>query len=68
MAKQPVTPMVAHATGRLFADLWLAGAPIPINAVWITATTHWIAAGTEVAYLKLADPKPRFKLANVSKD
>jgi predicted nucleic acid-binding protein len=36
---QPVTPGVARLYGRLFADLRRAGTPIPINDVWIAATT-----------------------------
>jgi tRNA(fMet)-specific endonuclease VapC len=35
----PVTPMVARRYGRLFADLRRAGTPIPINDLWIAATT-----------------------------
>jgi tRNA(fMet)-specific endonuclease VapC len=35
----PVTPSVAHHYGRLFADLRRAGTPIPINDIWIAATT-----------------------------
>jgi tRNA(fMet)-specific endonuclease VapC len=35
----PVTPMVARHYGRLFADLRRAGTPIPINDLWIAATT-----------------------------
>src|SRR5258708_14942387 len=35
----PVTPDVARRYGRLFADLRRAGTPIPINDVWIAATT-----------------------------
>jgi tRNA(fMet)-specific endonuclease VapC len=35
----PVTPMVARRYGRLFADLRRAGTPIPINDIWIAATT-----------------------------
>ncbi|HEX4961778.1 MAG TPA: type II toxin-antitoxin system VapC family toxin [Thermoanaerobaculia bacterium] len=35
----PVTPMVAHHYGRLFAELRRAGTPIPINDLWIAATT-----------------------------
>ena len=35
----PVTPAVARRYGRLFADLRRAGTPIPINDVWIAATT-----------------------------
>jgi tRNA(fMet)-specific endonuclease VapC len=35
----PVTPMVARHYGRLFADLRRAGTPIPINDIWIAATT-----------------------------
>ena len=36
----PVTPMVARRYGRLFADLRRAGTPIPINDIWIAATTQ----------------------------
>lgn len=36
----PVTPAVARRYGRLFADLRRAGTPIPINDIWIAATTH----------------------------
>jgi len=36
----PVTPAVARRYGRLFADLRRAGTPIPINDVWIAATTQ----------------------------
>ena len=35
----PVTPSVARNYGRLFADLRKAGTPIPINDIWIAATT-----------------------------
>jgi tRNA(fMet)-specific endonuclease VapC len=35
----PVTPTVARRYGRLFADLRRAGTPIPINDIWIAATT-----------------------------
>jgi tRNA(fMet)-specific endonuclease VapC len=35
----PVTASVAHHYGRLFADLRRAGTPIPINDIWIAATT-----------------------------
>ena len=35
----PVTPEVARRYGRLFADLRRAGTPIPINDVWIAATS-----------------------------
>jgi tRNA(fMet)-specific endonuclease VapC len=35
----PVTPSVARHYGRLFADLRRAGTPIPINDIWIGATT-----------------------------
>jgi len=35
----PVTPAVAHYYGRLFAGLRRAGTPIPINDIWIAATT-----------------------------
>jgi tRNA(fMet)-specific endonuclease VapC len=35
-----VTPSVARRYGRLFADLRRAGTPIPINDVWIAATTQ----------------------------
>jgi tRNA(fMet)-specific endonuclease VapC len=35
----PVTPMVAHHYGRLFAALRRAGTPIPLNDLWIAATT-----------------------------
>ncbi|HYG62769.1 MAG TPA: type II toxin-antitoxin system VapC family toxin [Thermoanaerobaculia bacterium] len=35
----PVTPSVARQYGRLFTDLRRAGTPIPINDVWIAATT-----------------------------
>jgi tRNA(fMet)-specific endonuclease VapC len=34
-----VTPTVARHYGRLFAALRRAGTPIPINDVWIAATT-----------------------------
>lgn len=33
------TPTVAHHYGRLFASLRRAGTPIPINDIWIAATT-----------------------------
>jgi len=39
VATLPVTPMVARRYGRLFADLRRAGTPIPINDIWIAATT-----------------------------
>ena len=35
----PVTPAVARHYGRLFAELRRAGTPIPINDIWIAATT-----------------------------
>ena len=35
----PVTPSVARHYGRLFTDLRNAGTPIPINDVWIAAST-----------------------------
>lgn len=35
----PVTSEVARRYGRLFADLRRAGTPIPINDIWIAATT-----------------------------
>lgn len=35
----PVTPTVARRYGRLFADLRRAGTPIPVNDIWIAATT-----------------------------
>jgi tRNA(fMet)-specific endonuclease VapC len=35
----PVTPTVARHYGRLFASLRRAGTPIPINDIWIAATT-----------------------------
>jgi len=35
----PVTPMVARQYGRLFSELRRAGTPIPINDIWIAATT-----------------------------
>jgi tRNA(fMet)-specific endonuclease VapC len=35
----PVTPSVARHYGRLFVDLRRAGTPIPINDIWIAATT-----------------------------
>jgi tRNA(fMet)-specific endonuclease VapC len=34
-----VTPSIARLYGRLFADLRRAGTPIPINDIWIAATT-----------------------------
>lgn len=34
-----VTPSVARHYGRLFTDLRRAGTPIPINDVWIAAST-----------------------------
>jgi tRNA(fMet)-specific endonuclease VapC len=34
-----VTPPIAHRYGQLFADLRRAGTPIPINDIWIAATT-----------------------------
>jgi tRNA(fMet)-specific endonuclease VapC len=36
----PVTPAVARRYGPLFADLRRAGTPIPINDIWIAATTQ----------------------------
>lgn len=33
-----VTPAVARAYGRVFAELRRAGTPIPLNDVWIAAT------------------------------
>ncbi|HEX3763239.1 MAG TPA: type II toxin-antitoxin system VapC family toxin [Kofleriaceae bacterium] len=42
----PVTPDVARRYGELFAELRAAGTPIPINDVWIAATT--IDAGAEL--------------------
>lgn len=33
------TPSIARLYGRLFADLRRAGTPIPINDIWIAATT-----------------------------
>ena len=36
----PVTPAVARRYGRLFADLRRAGTPLPINDIWIAATTQ----------------------------
>lgn len=35
----PVTPTVARRYGQIFADLRRAGTPIPINDIWIAATT-----------------------------
>src|SRR3954451_836952 len=35
----PVTPTVARQYGRVFAGLRRAGTPIPVNDVWIAATT-----------------------------
>jgi tRNA(fMet)-specific endonuclease VapC len=35
----PVTPMVARRYGLLFAGLRRAGTPIPVNDLWIAATT-----------------------------
>lgn len=35
----PVTPGVSQQYGRLFASLRRAGTPIPINDIWIAATT-----------------------------
>lgn len=35
----PVTPSVARHYGRFFVDLRRAGTPIPINDIWIAATT-----------------------------
>lgn len=35
----PVTPAVARHYGRLFAGLRRAGTPLPINDIWIAATT-----------------------------
>ena len=39
VAVLPVTPTVARHYGRLFASLRRAGTPIPINDIWIAATT-----------------------------
>ena len=36
---RPVTREVAHQYGRIFAQLRRGGTPIPINDVWIAATT-----------------------------
>lgn len=35
----PVTPTVARHYGRVFAGLRRSGTPIPINDIWIAATT-----------------------------
>jgi tRNA(fMet)-specific endonuclease VapC len=35
----PVTLHVAHRYGSIFADLRRAGTPIPVNDIWIAATT-----------------------------
>lgn len=42
----PVTTDVARRYGELFAELRTAGTPIPINDIWIAATT--IDAGAEL--------------------
>ena len=42
----PVTADVARRYGELFAELRTAGTPIPINDIWIAATT--IDAGAEL--------------------
>lgn len=39
VAVLPVTPTVARHYGRLFASLRRVGTPIPINDIWIAATT-----------------------------
>jgi tRNA(fMet)-specific endonuclease VapC len=36
----PVTPAVASRYGKVFVDLRRAGTPIPINDIWIAATTQ----------------------------
>jgi tRNA(fMet)-specific endonuclease VapC len=46
VAVLPVTPDVARRYGELFVELRAAGTPIPINDVWIAATT--IDAGAEL--------------------
>jgi tRNA(fMet)-specific endonuclease VapC len=46
VAVLPVTTDVARRYGELFAELRAAGTPIPINDVWIAATT--IDAGAEL--------------------
>jgi len=56
----PVTPAVARRYGRLFADLRRAGTPIPINDVWIAATTidcggHLLTFDSDFGYLVSLD-------------
>jgi tRNA(fMet)-specific endonuclease VapC len=46
VAVLPVTTDVARRYGELFAELRAAGTPVPINDVWIAATT--IDAGAEL--------------------
>jgi tRNA(fMet)-specific endonuclease VapC len=39
VAVLPVTPSVARRYGQVFAGLRRAGTPIPVNDIWIAATT-----------------------------
>lgn len=39
VAERSVTPRVARRYGELFASLWRAGTPVPVNDIWIAATT-----------------------------
>ena len=39
MTVRPTSPEIARRYGEIFAQLRRAGTPIPINDVWIAATT-----------------------------
>ena len=40
----PVTPDVARRYGAIFAELRKAGTPVPVNDIWIAATTLDVGA------------------------
>lgn len=39
VAERSITPRVARRYGELFASLRRAGTPVPVNDIWIAATT-----------------------------
>ena len=39
-----VTPDVARRYGTIFAELWKVGTPVPVNDIWIAATTLDVGA------------------------
>ena len=56
----PVTPSVARRYGMVFAQLRRAGTPIPVNDIWIAASTldsggHLLTFDTDFKYVPSLD-------------